>query len=58
MEYKLVICKNDFVLEREVNELLKEGWKCQGGVSISLQKGEFTQKENIIKNYTQAMVKE
>ena len=50
MEYKLVVCKNDFTLEKDVNELLKEGWKLQGGVCIS-----YFRKR---RHYSQAMVKE
>lgn len=49
MEYKLVICRNDFVLEEKVNELLKEGWKCQGGMNFY-----YYQK---ISQFAQAMVK-
>ena len=41
MEYKVVTVKDGFLdsatyeITREVNRLLKEGWRLQGGVSIS-----------------------
>ena len=59
MEYKLVRCQNDFVLEKEVNELLKEGWKCQGGVHFFYyQKSAKGQDIEPIRQFAQAMVKE
>lgn len=41
MEYKLIIVKNRWYsnvqeeLENKVNNLLKKGWKLQGGVSVA-----------------------
>ena len=59
MEYKLVVCQNDFVLEKEVNELLKKGWKCQGGMNFYYyQKTKRGQDIEPIKQFAQAMVKE
>lgn len=44
-------------LEREVNKLLKEGWKLQGGVSIS--RSEYFHFEHFCSiTMTQAMTKE
>lgn len=55
-EYK-VVCVSDYnswvattILEKKVNELQKEGWKAQGGVSVAIAEGEYM--------LTQAMVKE
>ena len=54
MEYKLVVCKKKGgsklnTLEKDVNELLKQGYKLQGGVSVS--------NNNKYDIWTQAMVK-
>ena len=54
MKYKLVVCKKKGgsklnTLENDVNELLKQGYKLQGGVSVS--------KSNGLEIWTQAMVK-
>ena len=54
MKYKLVVCKKKGgsklnTLEKDVNELLKQGYKLQGGVSVS--------KSNGLEIWTQAMVK-
>ena len=59
MEYKLVRCQNDFVLEKEVNELLKEGWKCQGGINFYYyEKDKKSQSIERFREFAQAMVKE
>ncbi|WP_242328130.1 DUF1737 domain-containing protein [Lactococcus lactis] len=35
MEYTTIRCDSSYKLEKEVNEKLKQGWKLQGGVSIT-----------------------
>ena len=36
MPYKCVIKSSDSDLEKAVNQLIDEGWKLQGGVSVSI----------------------
>ena len=50
-KYKIVEEQSKFSLEREVNKIIKEGWKPQGGLQI------VRDSYNIEKFY-QAMVKE
>ena len=54
MKYKLVVCKKKGgsklnTLEKDVNELLKQGYKPKGGVSVS--------KSNGLEIWTQALIK-
>ena len=42
MEYKLITETKQKSLENEVNKHLKQGWKLQGGVSISQKQGNLT----------------
>jgi len=51
MEYKIVTQKYYQDLENEVNNLIKNGWKPQGGVAI------LYDSENGRTEYYQAMVK-
>jgi len=45
MEYKVVAKVRLYELEEEVNKLIKDGWKPQGGIAVTSA-------------YAQAMVKE
>ena len=40
MEYKIVNANCTEYLEEKVNELIKDGWQLQGGVSISLSESD------------------
>ncbi|WEA55743.1 DUF1737 domain-containing protein [Lactococcus lactis] len=35
MKYTTLRCDSHYELDKEVNEKLKQGWKLQGGVSIT-----------------------
>lgn len=50
MKYELVVRDDVRSLEGAVNEMLKEGWKLQGGVSVS-------RLNNCNEMYCQAMIK-
>ena len=39
MEYKIVTATSESILEEEIRALLKQGWKLQGGISISYNRG-------------------
>ena len=49
MEYKIVNEYEQAVLEKKVNELIKQGWKPQGGIC-------WSSGDSIMK-YAQAMIK-
>lgn len=49
IKYQIVEAPNIDTLERKVGELLSEGWKCSGGVAVTMQ---FT-----TMRYFQAMTK-
>ncbi len=34
MEYRIISKKNENELEREINEMLRKGWKPQGGLVV------------------------
>ena len=52
IEYKIIVRSSISELNADVNYFLKEGWVCQGGVSISLDScGSFVFAQAIIKNY-------
>ena len=56
MKYKIVSCYEKYKMEREVEELIKEGWKPQGGICLAIifpSSPSGTQSE-----YAQAMTKE
>lgn len=63
MEYRIIVEKTYSDLEKYVNKLIKDGWKPQGGVAISIYDEEyydFSFKCNITKikcDYAQAMIK-
>lgn len=50
MKYKLVVREGTRSMEEAVNEMLKEGWELQGGVSVS-------RLNNYNEMYCQAMIK-
>ena len=50
-KYKIVEEQSKFSLEREVNKIIKEGWKPQGGLQIVRDNYEH-------ERFFQAMVKE
>lgn len=39
MEYKIVTATSELILEEEIKALLKQGWKLQGGISITYNHG-------------------
>ena len=58
MEYTIVDGDLDFVIEK-VNELIKQGWKLQGGIATSTHKHPFDEDDpNLYTSYTQAMIME
>lgn len=52
MEYKVVIANDLGTLEYEVNRLIKQGWKPQGGICVSSMNEYY-----LAFSYNQAMVK-
>ena len=52
IEYRVVVRNSTLDLNADVNYFLKEGWVCQGGISISLDSyGSFVFAQAIIKKY-------
>ena len=52
IEYRVVVRNSALDLNADVNYFLKEGWFCQGGISISLDSyGSFVFAQAIIKKY-------
>lgn len=39
MEYKIITASSESILEEEIMALLKQGWKLQGGISITYNNG-------------------
>jgi hypothetical protein len=51
-EYRVVVRSSPLELNKDVNYFLKEGWVCQGGISLSLDSyGSFIYAQAIVKNY-------
>ena len=51
-EYRVVVRSSLLELNKDVNYFLKEGWVCQGGISLSLDSyGSFIYAQAIVKNY-------
>ena len=60
MQYKVVCVRMEGIydtekMEKEVNDLLEQGWKLQGGIAVSTHP--FTRFSNVIYGF-QAMIKE
>ena len=60
-KYKIIHERDLYSLECKVSDLMKEGWKCQGGVSFFYYPPEQFPSGNISYNkniwHTQAMIK-
>ena len=41
MKYRIIAADNGSVLESQIDKLLKEGWKLQGGVAVKDRKPLF-----------------
>lgn len=39
MEYKIITATSESILEEAIKSLLKQGWKLQGGISITYNHG-------------------
>ena len=49
-EYRVIVKENSHDLIVDINKFLKEGWVCQGGISLSLDSyGSFIYAQAIIK---------
>ena len=51
MKYKILTSDTSSLLEQEVNNFLQDGWKLQGGISVSQS---FETYENSRKGYTES----
>lgn len=57
MEYKIAHGTSILLLTNSVQSLIKEGWKPQGGISVTLLNEKDTQEENKYV-FAQAMIKD
>ena len=55
MEYKVVSDEDLRFVVKVVNEMLKQGWMCQGGVSVSMYRTDKFYSEKRL--FCQAMIK-
>jgi hypothetical protein len=52
--YRVISASGENQIKKEVEEALKHGWICQGGISMSIT---FDRKDNYHEQFSQAMIK-
>lgn len=58
MQYEVISSDSWATVEQKVKEYLKDGWKPQGGIAVSIAFSPFTTNHVPLQYWAQAMVKE